>query len=83
MIRLLYFAGLRERLGSAGETLELPPGARVQDIIELLMARDERWCAALQGNSRILAAVNQEMARPDQPLRDGDELALFPPVTGG
>ena len=80
MIRLLYFARLRETLGSAGENLESTP-ATVADLLAELSARGATWQDALAG--KVLVAVNQEMALPDTALADGDEVGLFPPVTGG
>lgn len=86
MIHVRYFASLREAVGTAAE--ELPPeSATVADLLEQLRARGGPWAEALGGPTgsgrRILAAVNQEMARPDTPIADGDEVAFFPPVTGG
>lgn len=80
MIKLLYFARLRETLGSSGETLESTP-ATVADLLAELSARGEPWSGALAG--KILVAVNQEMALPETGLSEGDEVGLFPPVTGG
>lgn len=82
-IHLLYFAGLREALGVATEELELPAGvATVAALRELLAARGAPW-TALVTTRNLRAAVNQEMAGPDAPLQAGDEVAFFPPVTGG
>ena len=83
MIQVLYFAGLRERLGTPGESLPLPPGvATVAQLRDHLAARGEPWQAlARMGNLRM--AVNQDMAGADAPVADGDEVAFFPPVTGG
>jgi len=83
MIRILYFASLRERVGSAGEDLILDGAACVGDLLELLRGRGGTWAEALGDSQRVLVAVNQEMARPETPLADGDEVGLFPPVTGG
>jgi len=80
MIELLYFARLREALGSGGETLETTP-ATVSDLLDELKGRGEPWSEVLAG--KVLVAVNQEMALPDTQLADGDEVGLFPPVTGG
>ncbi len=80
MIELIYFARLREALGSGGEKLEATP-ATVADLLKALEARGEPWSEVLAG--KVLVAVNQEMALPDTPLADGDEVGLFPPVTGG
>jgi molybdopterin synthase sulfur carrier subunit len=87
-IRLLYFAGLREQLGSAGEELDLPPGvASVEALRAHLAARGSVWQAALQGRGgkpeALRVAVNQVMAHAGTPVKAGDEVAFFPPVTGG
>ena len=80
MIKLLYFARLRESLGCAEETLDNTPDT-VAELLGLLSARGGQWQETLAG--QVLVAVNQEMAKPEQPLSDGDEVGLFPPVTGG
>ena len=83
-VRLLYFAWLRDRVGRAEEALELPP--EVADVAALLgwLRGREPVLAALAGEGRaIRVAVNQAFARPDAAIADGDEVALFPPVTGG
>lgn len=79
-IQVRYFAVLRERLGRDEEPLALPDGSDVAAAIEALCGRHAA-IAALRG--RFRAAVNQEMVATDQPLSDGDELALIPPVAGG
>lgn len=83
MIRVLYFASLRERLGSTGEEIDLPGPATVGDIAALLRTRGAPWSDALGEEQTVMAALNQEMARPETLVRDGDEVAFFPPVTGG
>jgi molybdopterin synthase sulfur carrier subunit len=80
MIELLYFARLREALGTGGEQFDGTP-ATVADLLHELKGRGEPWSQALSG--KVLVAVNQEMALPDTRLSDGDEVGLFPPVTGG
>jgi molybdopterin synthase sulfur carrier subunit len=83
MIQLRYFARLRESLGIGDEQIELPDG--VHDLPGLtcwLQARDDNWAAAL-ADSRLHVAINQEIVKPDAALSDGDEVAWFPPVTGG
>ena len=80
MINLLYFARLRETLGSPGETLESTP-ATVADLLAELNARGEPWDEVLSG--MVLVAVNQEMALPDTGGADCDAVGLLPPVTGG
>jgi molybdopterin converting factor subunit 1 len=79
-IQVRYFAIFRERLGVDGEELELPVGASVATAVAALAARHE-VVARLLG--RFQVARNQEMGRPTDPLADGDELALIPPVAGG
>ena len=82
-IKLLYFAHLRETLGTGGEELTLPPAvADVAALRAYLAARGDSWQVMAQsGNLR--AAVNQQMAGPQALIADGDEIAFFPPVTGG
>jgi len=83
MIRLRYFASLRETLGVADEQLELPAGIRdVSDLGRWLQQRGGDWNSAL-GDRRLHVAVNQVIAGPDSIIEDGDEVAWFPPVTGG
>ena len=84
MLKLVYFASLRERLGLDSESLEQPEGVTtVADLIDYLVAeRGEIWQQVLQ-DAQVLAAVNQEMCDFDQEITSGDEVAFFPPVTGG
>lgn len=80
VLRIVYFALLRERLGRSEESLELPAPATVADALAALKERH----AQLAGMSRsLLLAVNQALVPADFPLSDGDELALLPPVSGG
>jgi len=84
MIKVLYFARLREQLGTTGE--ELPAAAElatVGDLTTILRGRGGIWSELLAEDETILVAVNQEMARPETLIKDGDEVAFFPPVTGG
>lgn len=83
MVKILYFASLREKLGTSGESLELPAGvADVGGLLATLAARGGEW-ASLAAVKNLKSAVNQEMARSHTPVQDGDEIAFFPPVTGG
>lgn len=82
MIRVLYFASLRERLACSDETLEAVP-ATVTDLRAQLAGRGGIWREVFADGQRVLAAVNQEMAGAGQALQDGDEVGFFPPVTGG
>lgn len=83
-MKLLYFARLREDLGCAEETIALPPGVdTVGGLLAHLKARGGAWQQALAPERAVGVAVNQDMARPGTPIKQGDEVALFPPVTGG
>lgn len=83
-MRVLYFAWMRERMGRSEEDLPVPPGvASVGALVDWLRARDAAGMAAFAETAIVRAAVNQEFAQPDTPVRDGDEVAFFPPVTGG
>lgn len=83
-LRLLYFAWVRERAGRDGESLPVPAGvATVGALIAWLRARGDGLAAALADPRRIRVAVNLEHVGFDHPLRPGDEVALFPPITGG
>ncbi|MBE7212090.1 MAG: molybdopterin converting factor subunit 1 [Gluconacetobacter diazotrophicus] len=81
-MRLLYFASLRDRLGCSGEEVPLPPAVdTVSGLLDWLRERDPAL-AALDGR-RVRVAVNQRFASPSDPVGADDEVALFPPVTGG
>jgi molybdopterin synthase sulfur carrier subunit len=84
MVTLLYFASLREMLGCAREEVALPSAsATVGDVVERLRNRDGRWSEAFAPGRAWRVAVNQAMADLATPLKPGDEVAFFPPVTGG
>ena len=81
---LLYFAWVRERIGRDAEEIALPAEVRtVAALLDWLRARGDGYTQALEDLSVIRVAVNQEFAAPDHAVADGDEVALFPPVTGG
>lgn len=83
-VKVLYFAALREQLGTAAEEIELPQGvATVAGLRAHLMARGGAWQSALADGKLLRMAVNQDMARAASPIKPGDEIAFFPPVTGG
>jgi len=83
-MKILYFAWLRAKAGIGAETVD-PPGevATVAGLIEWLKQRSPRHADAFADLRVVRAAVNQEHVKLDHPLRRGDEIAFFPPVTGG
>ena len=84
MITVLYFARLREALGTSSESIALPATVRdVEGLRTLLVARGGEWEDELAPSRPVRAAVNQAMALGDTQVDDGDEVAFFPPVTGG
>ena len=83
-IRLLYFAHLRERFGTSREEPELPAEVRtLADLIVWLRGRGGVWAEQLAEGRSWRTAVNQDMAAPETLLNENDEVAIFPPVTGG
>lgn len=83
-MKLLYFAWLRARIGCAEEEVELPP--RVCDVaglLDWLRSRGGGYAEALRDLSIVRVAVNQDYVGSEHPLRESDEVAIFPPVTGG
>ncbi|MSO77724.1 MAG: molybdopterin converting factor subunit 1 [Alphaproteobacteria bacterium] len=81
---VLYFAWLKARTGIAQETVAPPPAiVTVGALIEWLKGRSPGHAHALADVATVRVAVNQEYVRLDHPVRPGDEVALFPPVTGG
>lgn len=77
-VKALYFAGLRARLGLSEQVLELPEGSLASDAALVACGpQGGEWMAALR------VAVNEELAPLSTLLKDGDELALLPPVSGG
>ena len=83
-MRLLYFAWLRQKIGVAEERVEPPAEvATVAALIQWLRGRGPNFAEALRETAVIRVAVNHEYLPTTHPLRRGDEVALFPPVTGG
>ena len=83
-VTILYFAWLRERVGTASEELALPAGVgTVADLVEHLVARGAGYAEAFANRRTVRCAVNQEFAPSSATLHAGDEVAFFPPVTGG
>lgn len=83
-VTLRYFARLREQLGCDAEQAELPDTvASVAALLHWLRSRGQPWSEALASERAFRVAVNQDLAQADTALATGDEIALFPPVTGG
>ena len=83
-VKILFFAALREQLGRSQEEIELPAGTHTVDSLRNhLRARGGAYEKVFSGKSLVRAAVNQEMAQAGAPIKAGDEVAFFPPVTGG
>jgi molybdopterin synthase sulfur carrier subunit len=83
-MKLLYFAWLKVKIGVAEEEVAPPPEVTtVAELLDWLETRGPGYAEALADRSALGVAVNQEYARPDEPVGPDDEVALFPPVTGG
>ena len=83
-VKVLFFAGLREQLGTSSEEIELPAGVgTVAGLRAHLKARGGAYEKAFSDKSLVRIAVNQEMVSAVNPIKPGDEVAFFPPVTGG
>lgn len=81
-MKILYFASLREGLGVASEELTLP-ATTVKGLLATLAARGGVWQEQFDGCKQIRAAVNQVLVADDAVVQADDEVAFFPPVTGG
>jgi molybdopterin synthase sulfur carrier subunit len=83
-VKILYFAWLRAKTGTASEDVSPPPEVNtVSALMAWLAASRPGFAEALARPGVVRAAVNQDYAQPDDPVRPGDEVAFFPPVTGG
>jgi molybdopterin converting factor subunit 1 len=83
-LTILYFAWLRERVGSGQEELRVPDDVNtVAKLVDYLVALGPGYANAFKNRRTVRCAVNQEFADPDAVIRAGDEVAFFPPVTGG
>lgn len=84
MIKLVYFAWVRERIGKTDETVALPAGvATVGELIEWLKARGEEYGHAFENAPHIRAAIDRKHVKHNAPLAGAREVAFFPPMTGG
>lgn len=83
-MKVLYFAWVRTRIGTGAETVRLPDSVTdVAGLVAWLRDRGGGYAEAFADPSLIRVAVNQDYVEDDHPLADGDEVAFFPPVTGG
>lgn len=83
-MKLLYFAWVRNKVGMSEEDITLPEGVHdLGGLVTWLKKRGAGFEEALDDMSGVRVAVNQEMAELDHPLTDQDEVAVFPPMTGG
>jgi len=84
MIRVRYFASLRARLSRDSDSIENPLGAQtVAEVLASIEVPDGLTLLTLFESETLLLAVNHEMVSIDHPVTDGDEIGVFPPVTGG
>ncbi len=82
MVKILFFAQLKERLGCSEYNLDINSSVSIRWLREQLANQDDNWHDCLQ-SGYLLMAVNQELADENTQVNDGDEVAFFPPVTGG
>lgn len=83
MIKVVFLAQFREKLGTGELMLEMGAEPVSVEQVKLALAeRGERWRDLFECD-RLLCAVNQDMASPETLVKNGDEVAFFPPVTGG
>ena len=83
-VKVLFFAALREQLGTSGEEIELPSGVTTVAVLRAhLGTRGGQYASAFSEKKLVRTAVNQGMVQPSARIRAGDEVAFFPPVTGG
>lgn len=82
-VRILYFAWVREQIGTEVDEVLLEGPVTLGGLVESLKLRSPGHARALADLSRLRAAINQDFAPWTAEVRAGDEVALFPPVTGG
>lgn len=83
-MKIRYFAWVREQIGLEEEELALPDSvATVADLIDFLRSRDDQYAAAFENDDTIRCALDKVHVEPCQPLKNAQEAAFFPPMTGG
>ena len=82
MIKVVFFASLKEQLGCDQITLDTDQPSSLKEIKALLVKQNAYWQSALENRS-LLMAINHEMVTEEDIAKSGDEVAFFPPVTGG
>lgn len=82
-MKVLYFAWLRERIGLESEVVSAEGLATLGDLVAHLKARGGGYASAFESEAAVKAAINLDFAGPDAPIKESDEIAFFPPVTGG
>jgi len=83
-ISLVYLARLREAFGAASERIEAPPEVNTVGALRAWLAkRGGAWALELAPGRAVRIAINHDLASSDTPIHPGDEVAIFPPVTGG
>lgn len=83
-VQILYFAWVRERIGKASETLEVPPGVTtIADLVAFLRRRGPEYMAAFARPEVVRAAIDKSHVKSDAAIAGAREIAFFPPVTGG
>ncbi|SHI02550.1 molybdopterin synthase sulfur carrier subunit [Ferrimonas marina] len=82
MIKVLFFAQIREVIGTDKLELEASEGLTAEQLRQQLVTRGDKWQLAL-GDANVLVAINQTLSGWDSAIASGDEVAFFPPVTGG
>jgi len=83
-MQVLYFGWVKSRIGIGKEELSPPPEVTdVASLIDWLKGRGDRYAHAFEDSTVLRVAVNQEIAPLDAAIAEGDEVAVFPPMTGG
>jgi molybdopterin synthase sulfur carrier subunit len=82
MFKVLFFGQLADMLACRNLSMPASSASNMHDLLDILRERDPKWSEALN-NEQLMMAVNHTLVTPEHPIADGDEVAFFPPVTGG